>query len=149
MGRRERKRRKQAKVAQGETSPKAVPKWATAPQHEGRHLSWRFSAVDLDGEWTWTALPAERLPEVLDKLAQFEKMDYTSLRNFRSIHAVHTLVKDARDRLVDIQRDDVDRLFSYHIMGRERVWCAEYDGIMFVLWWDPLHTVYDTPKKRT
>ena len=67
----------------------------------------------------------------------------------QSIHPLGSLPREVRSRLVAIGRDDLDRLISYHLGGRERVWCYDYDSIMFVLWWDPEHSVYPTPKKYT
>jgi len=54
-------------------------------------------------------------------------------------------------RLVELSRDDLERLFSFHLGGKERVWCADYrgEGVMFILWWDPDHTVYAVKKKNT
>ena len=55
----------------------------------------------------------------------------------------------AKGRLSELQRDDIEELYSWHISSKGRLWCAEYDGMMCVLWWDPEHEVYPVPKKHT
>lgn len=143
------KKPKKAKLSAALPEKKAVPQFAIAPQHEGRHLSWSFSAVDNAGPWPWSGLLAARHAQVIKKLGSFETMDLHSLKNFRSIHPVSSLSKEAKARLLDIRRDDLERLIAFHTTGVERVWCADYDSIMFVLWWDPHHTVYQVGKKHT
>lgn len=143
------KKKKEAKVGSTPSPQKTVPAWATAPTHGDRRLSWSFSAVDNGGTWAWSNLPDDRWPEIIKKLTSFETMDLHSLKNFRSFHALSSLEKAAQQRLLDIDKDDVERLIAFHISGAERIWCREYDSIMFVLWWDPLHTVYKVAKKHT
>lgn len=110
-------------------------------------MSWSFGATDNGGEWAWSKFPPERWPELVQKLTSFERMDFQSLKNYRSIHQLNSLEKEARLRLEEIRKDDLPRLTSYHLQGIERVWCADHDSIMFVLWWDPFHTVYRVGKK--
>lgn len=58
------------------------------------------------------------------------------------------LDKPARDRLKEIEFDDVEELMSFRIAGAHRVWCVQSGHIMRVLWWDPNHQVYVVPKDR-
>lgn len=142
-------RKKVAAASPPPSKPKAVPQWAAAPPHGGRRISWSFSSPDVDGDWSWSNLGEDRLPEILGKLGQFEGFNQQEIKRVRSIVSVSKLAKSARDRLSRIGRDDLDQLVAFHIQGQERLWCAPYDGVMFVLWWDPKHTVYPVPKKHT
>ena len=77
-------------------------------------------------------------------------MDYrTGLKDIHSIVSVGGLVQSARQRLRELQRDDIETLHAWHMGAKERLWCAEYNGAMYILWWDPNHEVYPVPKKHT
>ena len=42
-------------------------------------------------------------------------------------------------------------IHSFHVKGTERIWCLNLpnEGVMFVMWWDPNHKVYNVPLKGT
>lgn len=139
-------------VVAASPTPKKRPIWFGPTPHEGRAISWRFSTADAGGPFSWSNLPPDRLPYVLGKLSDFERMDQNALRECRHTHALPDSVSgEAWKRLCDTSRDDLERLFSFHLGGKERVWCADYagEGVMFVLWWDPEHAVYAVKKKHT
>jgi len=86
----------------------------------------------------------------MEKLASFETMDYShGIKDVLSRVSTSKLAQSAKQRLRQLQRDDVEILYAWHIAGKERLWCAEYDGMMCVLWWHPRHEVYLVPKKHT
>ena len=151
MAKSRRRGKNKAVPKQGAPEGKSVPPWAAAPKIGDRQISWKFSKTDSGGPWSWTEFPDDRLRELITKFANFETMDANALKHGRhwSLHPVDTLSKAARDRLIQIGRDDLDRLISFHLDGMARVWCCEYESIMFVLWWDPDHTVYPVEKKHT
>jgi hypothetical protein len=151
-GKRRRQAGKQPTIDKHPVALKKVPPaWVGSAVHDGAPISWRFSAADRGGPFTWTAFPPERLEQLLRKFADYEGLDLSGLRNVRSEHEPHTLEKAARDRLAALGLETLDRVVSYHLQAKERVWCLTYpdSGIMFVLWWDPGHNVYRTPKKHT
>ncbi len=63
--------------------------------------------------------------------------------------AVDKLIKEAQDRLVEINLDDLDELASLHLTGKGRVWGIIDRGVMDLLWWDAEHRVYVSHKKHT
>lgn len=140
-------RPKRAKIAVSPSPRKAVPPYLGPPTHEGHHVVWRFSAADSGGKWRWLAIDDKNLREFATRLPSFETSDYRDRRELWSIHPQTSLSKDAKDRLLEISRDDEERLISFHVGNRERVWCTEHNGIMCVLWWDPNHEVYPTAKR--
>ena len=155
MAKREKRRRPASKQPTIDKQPvatkKVPPAWVGRSVHDGDPISWRFSAADRDGPFPWTEFPPGRLRQLLTKFADYEGLDLNGLRKVRSEHEPHTLEKEARDRLAVLGHETLDKVVSYHIQGRERVWCLTYpdSGIMFVLWWDPGHNVYRTPKRHT
>jgi hypothetical protein len=62
---------------------------------------------------------------------------------------VSGLSKSARDRLLAIQQDDVDQLYSLRVTGRRRIFGIRDGGTFRVLWWDPEHEVCPAQKKHT
>ena len=58
------------------------------------------------------------------------------------------LDKLARDRLSEIEQDDLDELFSLRLTGEKRIWCIRNEMVMRVLWWDPSHQVYPVAKDK-
>lgn len=134
-------------------NPKKEPRFAAEPQIEGAPLAWRFSSADRDGPFAWDVTKiaeAGFLEMVLAKLRDLEHLSLGEFRNQGS-HPVPLggLAKEAKDRLVAIQFDDLDELFSFRVQGKERVWCIQDRHIMRILWWDPGHKVCPSLKKRT
>ena len=41
------------------------------------------------------------------------------------------------------------RLFARALSGTKRLWGFRKDGVFYVLWWDPDHTVYPTELNDT
>jgi hypothetical protein len=121
------------------------------PEMRGGPLVWRFSSIDRNGPFSWSALvhPAS-YKDVMEKLHLFETMEETAIRGQGS-HPVpiDQFAKPARDRLSEIQLDDLDELMSFRITGAGRVWCRMHGNMMLVLWWDPSHEVCPAPKKGT
>lgn len=112
---------------------------------------WRFSSVDRGGPFSWSRLDKpDEYKEALEKLHQFETMASQDLDQQGS-HVVElsSCCKEARDRLLEIKRDDVDELMSFRLTGKIRVWCTMVGSVMSVLWWDPEHKVCPSLKKGT
>jgi len=144
------KNKKQANFKQPpplEKRPRSLPK----PTFEGYCLSWRFSFADAGGRWAWpTGTSNNSLKQIMDKLPHFERVcDQAGLRAIRSDVATVKLSQAAKQRLIQLQRDDIETLYAWHVGGKERLWCAEFAGMMCILWWDPKHEVYPVPKKYT
>ena len=95
-------------------------------------------------------MSGDSLKRIMDKLPEFERAcRHSDLKNVRSTVPTARLAPQAKQRLKELQRDDIEFLHAWHISGNERLWCAEYEGMMCVLWWDAKHEVYPVPKKHT
>lgn len=106
--------------------------------------------MDFDGPFGWHILTGDCVKDIQCKLGSFESMTWQQIEQAGSHNvAVEKLVKEARDRLVEINQDDLDELFSLRISGKERVWGIRDRSILRLLWWDPEHAVCPSQKKRT
>lgn len=121
------------------------------PEISGSPLAWRFSGCDRGGLFSWDGLEhGGPFKEVIERFHEFEKMNWDQIIATGSHPiAVYQCEKPARDRLAEIQQDDLDELMSFRISGQKRAWCIQDCNIMRVLWWDPEHKVCPSPKKHT
>jgi hypothetical protein len=62
---------------------------------------------------------------------------------------VWQICADARRRLEEFGYGDLKRIVSLRLSGRERIWGVMEEGVLAVLWWDPLHSVYPVEKRHT
>jgi hypothetical protein len=121
------------------------------PAISGLPLAWRFSSCDRGGPFAWTNLfHGAPFQEVVERLHEFERMSWEQIIDTGS-HPIEPerFEKLARDRLAEIQQDDVDELMSFRISGIRRIWCIQDRNIMRVLWWDPDHRVCPSHKRHT
>lgn len=121
------------------------------PNFRGGVLAWRFNAVDKGGPFAWAKLSdALQHKLLIEKLAEFETMNEASLGS-NGCHFIPTtsLCKEAQARLVEIELDDLDELYSMRVNGKVRVHCVHRPQYMRLLWYDPEHKVCPSPKKRT
>lgn len=127
-----------------EVAPTKTPKWQREPIIDGHGpLSWRFSSHDRGGPFPWCFDDANKLVDVVDRLCGYEQLNWQQILSVGS-HPIEIadLCDQARQRLGEIDLDDLDELVSFRISGAERVWCIKDGSTMRVLWWDPNHSVY-------
>ncbi|RKU30715.1 hypothetical protein C6497_03290 [Candidatus Poribacteria bacterium] len=63
---------------------------------------------------------------------------------------VNSIIKPAQERLAELGHDDENRLASFHINGKQRLWAIRRSvNIFYLLWWDPKHEICPSPKKHT
>ena len=117
----------------------------TAPEHP----SWRFSTVDRSGLFAWPIQQEVEL-KVLQKLRDFDSMRWTDIAG-PDHHPIQIdrLSPTARQRLEQIQQDDIDEVFSFHFSGKARIIGIRDQSVVKLLWWDPEHQVCPSPKKHT
>jgi hypothetical protein len=113
---------------------------------DGHPLAWRFSSSDKGGPFGWLIQTDSKFREIIEKLYEFEGKNWNEITEGGShLIPVDQLSKSAKDRLVEIRKDDLDELMSLSLTGPNRVWCIRNGHIMRVLWWDENHQVYPTP----
>ena len=126
--------------------PKEGPK-----KEKPRTFTWSFSLIDLEGPFGWhNCVEADKFHEVLKKKGELESFHFSQLPQQGS-HSVKVskLSSEAQKRLVEINQDDNDALYSFRISGKNRFWCILQGNIFGVLWWDPEHLVCPSQKKHT
>ena len=129
--------------------PTKKPKIAENLLSDGHPLAWRFGQSDRGGPFPWLSSSSDEFPEVFEKLVAFEDKNWNEIERGGS-HSIPTdqLAKKAKERLVEIERDDLDELLSLRLSGTNRVWCFKAGHILRPLWWDPDHQVYPVKKDK-
>lgn len=95
-------------------------------------------------------MDASCIRRVMGSLKSYETMTWSEIEGRRNhFIKLSDCVKEARDRLQELQHDDVDELFSLRITGAERVFGIREMSVLSILWWDPGHQVCPSPKKHT
>ena len=130
------------------------PKIGGDPQaYYQNNPAWRISRMEFVDPFGWHTLDVEKVLYIQRKLIDFESMTWREIlvdaRKQNHTVSVESLGKQARDRLAEIDLDDLDELTSLRLSGAERVWGIIDQGIMNLLWWDPEHQVYPVEKKNT
>jgi len=112
-------------------------------------ISWHVCIVDMGGPFGWTKAKSE-IQGILRKLGGFETQTWADIKGPNN-HAIpkNEICKDAQKRLIEINQDDIDKLFSFHLSGKKRVWGIQDRSFFKVLWWDPDHKICPSFKKHT
>lgn len=133
-----------------ETS-KRLPKYLGRATLENKHMAWRFSRSDNAGPYDCSNLSHEEYKQLWDRLREFETKNPSQLRDTGSFHSIpiSEFCKEARDRLMEIQVDDLEELYSFRIDAMCRIYCMKWENILSILWWDKKHKAYPIPKSHT
>lgn len=112
--------------------------------------SWRFSTVDLGGEFKWPSGTYVEL-KIINKLHHFDSMPWDEIEGNRHHFLDKSpLSKKAQERLCEIQKDDfADSVFSIALEGKVRIIMIREGDLAKLLWYDPSHQVCPSPKKHT
>jgi len=121
------------------------------PNYGGASPLWAFRIVDFGGPWSWDGIDRETLRHILEKLKSFETMQWREIEAAGSHFLTDRsrLSKEARDRLVEIEQDDTDSLFSLRLTARRRIIGIRDGGTLKILWWDPEHQVAPSTLSHT
>jgi len=145
-----------SKKAKVKFQPLSIKKPRTDPNNEPSRVlkkkpSWRFSIVDVEGEWGWGKIrDVKTLIDIKDKLKHIENNTWEEIgKNGSHFVEVQKLCKKARNRLRELSLDDYDQLYSLRLSAKERIWGTIEQEVFYVLWWDPEHSVCHAEKKHT
>lgn len=144
----DRNRRKVPKSLNSPSESK-TPKAGVVPSDQLRP-EFRTDQMDMEGPWGWNQFDPLQIKELFQKIFESQKLTWQELRNNGS-HLVNRNIfcPEAQKRLIQIKQDDLDELFSLRITARKRVWGIKDGNLLWLLWWDPEHTVCPSPKKHT
>ncbi len=110
-----------------------TPKAGAFPTDSCQPL-FRAEQMDKDGPWGWDRFDSSQIQEVFQKIFDSQKLTWQDLRNNGS-HFVDrkTLCSEAQKRLIQIQKEDLDQLFSLRLTGRKRIWGIKEGNILWLL----------------
>lgn len=125
---------------------------------EKRLMEWSRDNADVEGEWSWgprSCLNADWDGLLHPFLIEYGKKTWFQIYDERTTvrkkrvqkhisYAVGAICREAQDRLVALEIDDVDRIFRFRLSGRARLYGIQRLHVFFVLWWDPEHKIYPT-----
>lgn len=110
----------------------------------------RACQMDLGGPWGWHDMQPKEIQEVLAKIFTLQKLSWQELRAQHShLVDVKNIISKAQNRLREIEKDDIDQLFSLRINAKNRLWGIKEGNIFWLLWWDAQHEICPSPKKHT
>ena len=114
---------------------------------------WSFAKCDIQHERWGIFKNAEYLAGMLARFKEWERGTWKDILTTTSGRKANTqshpmpveiLDKEAQKRLVDLNLDEYDTIYSLAITGRQRVWgiMIEETGTFQLLWYDPNHEIY-------
>jgi hypothetical protein len=133
-----------------EPAVKKMPRHHYPAEGESAELiSWRIGDVELEGPWGWGTIPPEKARLIHVFLSALEKLTWgIACHGGKPVRQVK--VKDApaeaRKRLEETGRDDVESLTELHLGGLSRIWGVRRGSACHLLWWDPEHKVWPSRK---
>ena len=116
---------------------------------EEKKISWKFSIIDTDGEWTFKNIKKDYFwNRLLNKLKNFESQTVGEFIIPEHNHKIEkcSLCNKAQKRLIEIKLDDYDEFYSVHITGIKRLWGILEGSNFKILWWDPHHEICPSNK---
>ena len=117
------------------------------------HPSWIVGAMDIEWEeFGWGKASEHELKNIIQpKLRDFESMTWNDITAPDKSHNVEKwkLIKEARDRLIKLQLDDIDELYSLRLGGKRRIWGIRAANFLKIIWWDPNHLICPSSKRNT
>ncbi len=118
---------------------------------ENYYISWRFSKADIGGPYACNDFSHNDFQQLWERLRAFENMNTEQLRDNGSFHPkpVDELTREQKERLQQIELDDIDEIYSFRITGKCRMWCIKYGSILLLLWWDRDHDIAPSVKKHS
>jgi hypothetical protein len=115
--------------------------------------SWRISLLEMVDPFGWHALTPEEAQQVRGRLAGLETLTWKQILyegGYRNhFIRVDRLCGDARERLRQLNQDDIDSVMSLGVTQVCRVYGIMEHNILKVLWWDPNHAICPVAQPNT
>lgn len=124
----------------------------TTENFHQRHPSWRFARSKQYDEFGWTSMK-NNLSYLISRLHDLETQTWSDIFKDRKKHhpiEVSKLIPEAQ-KLLTVNREDIDEVFSLHISAKERLFgiIEPGVGVLDIIWWDPEHKICPSNKKHT
>lgn len=107
-----------------------------------------LSTFDADGPWGFEALRGQDWQEILRTIENWQTMTWSELlsatggvRSGTNNHEIDasSISNRARQRLDELQREDIDTLMSLRVRGRVRIYGIRKESTCSLIWFDPWH----------
>lgn len=115
-----------------------------------RKISWQFSIMDIKAKWTTKDIEKDFFwKSMFGKIKSYESQTLAEFNMPLHNHRIpkSNICTEARNRLIEINQDDVDELYSIDFNSSKRLW-GILDGTVYkILWWDPNHEICLSKKR--
>jgi hypothetical protein len=99
--------------------------------------------MDDGGSWPALAIDGASALDVIKRLSGFETMLWQQIHGKDHHYNYKGICPEAKKRLFERKLEQwVDHLYSLKLRNVWRLWGLLIDGVFYVLWWDPDHSVY-------
>jgi hypothetical protein len=131
-------------IAARDAVDRKVPRALEGASYHSLRPSWRISLMEMVDPFGWHRVDAPTIHYIRQRLALFETMTWSEIlvQAKKQNHSIQVtaLCTEAQQRLMDLQLL-VEDVVSLRLSGRERVYGYLENGVLVVLWWDPLHQI--------
>lgn len=121
-----------------------VPRSVEGTSYHYLRPSWRVSCMEMVDPFGWHTVEAPVLLRIRERLAHFESMTWEEIlvRAKKQNHSIEVadLCTEAQRRLEE-RRILLDKVVSLRLSAKERVFGYLENGVLVLLFWDPLHQV--------
>jgi hypothetical protein len=131
--------------------PKKLPRHLE-PYNDDKQVFWSFSMFDPDMQFpddSWKDVSFMYFATAIKSCEQRTWTDIEANHNRDHPIEIWKLEKFARDRLGELQLDDIDVLWSLHFDGLCRLWGIRNQTLYQIIWLDPRHAICPSAKKGT
>jgi len=124
---------------------------APADSFLDRKASWRLNRLQLVDPYGWHELDDAGVRYVQSKLAEFERRTWSEIfvKDKHWNHPVPVTGLKCSQAREWMRRNmpDQTQLWTLRLSGAERIWGVFAEGTYLVIFWDPNHIIWDTPKR--
>ena len=134
------------------SAPGLQPRKPLTPSNPDVKLLISLARVDVESRWCLSKISASDHIGLLRAVRDFESMTVNEVvhgKQRSQDYPLHALVKDARERLVELGLDDRDIIHRLRITGERRLFGFLEANRFYVVWWDPKHEIVPSHKKHT
>jgi len=116
-----------------------------------RKAAWRINQIQMVDPYGWHELTVDKLSYIKSKLSELEKKTWAEIfvkeKHWNHPLPVAELKCPLARRWMRNNMQDQDQLWTIRLSGAERIWGVFSDGAYLVLFWDPDHIIWETPKR--
>jgi hypothetical protein len=132
---------------------KKEPRSSEPAGYKYQNISWQFGLFDINSNWGLKAIKNRDdffEKELFPKLKNFENNNWEEIerqthgRENKSKHhsvTIDKIIREAQNRLNELNLNDIDELFSLRLDGKFRIWGIRKFGYLQILWLDPEHEI--------